>query len=71
MNDLIFEWRKTEAIQLPSNLALPQFKILGYTLNSCTKKYDTGKLTALFQNTVQVVEADCQVIFRKTLNKNI
>ena len=49
MDDLIFKWRENEAIQLPTNLTLPQFKILGYKLNSCTKKYDTGTIKSLLR----------------------
>ena len=43
MNDLAFFWEEAKAVQLPPKLTLPQFKILGYKLNSCTKKYNTGK----------------------------
>lgn len=43
MKDLIFYWEDNKAVQLPKNLALPQFKIRGYRLNTCTKIYSTGK----------------------------
>ena len=44
MDDLIFQWREKNPIQLPPSLALPQFKILGYKTNTCTQKYITGMM---------------------------
>uniref|UniRef100_A0A3Q3JG62 Glycine receptor, alpha 2 n=2 Tax=Monopterus albus TaxID=43700 RepID=A0A3Q3JG62_MONAL len=48
MNDLIFEWMETAAVQVSEGLTLPQFimreeKELGY----CTKHYNTGKFTCI------------------------
>nr|XP_039264742.1 glycine receptor subunit alpha-2-like isoform X2 [Styela clava] len=47
MKDLIFDWDGPHAVQLPKTLALPQFRIRGYRLNTCTKVYSTGSFTCL------------------------
>ena len=47
MRNLIFEWQKTEPIQLKGTLQLPQFTIKGYRIRKCTKVYNTGSFTCL------------------------
>uniref|UniRef100_H2YGV0 Uncharacterized protein n=1 Tax=Ciona savignyi TaxID=51511 RepID=H2YGV0_CIOSA len=47
MKDLAFQWHETNALQLPPSLTLPQFRILGYKLGSCTKIYNTGSFTCI------------------------
>ncbi|XP_076802242.1 glycine receptor subunit alphaZ1-like isoform X2 [Clavelina lepadiformis] len=47
MNDLVFEWQKEKAVLMADKLLLPQFKILGWKLNSCTKVYDSGSFTCI------------------------
>ena len=47
MRNLIFEWQKTDPIQLKGTLQLPQFTIKGYRIRKCTKVYNTGSFTCL------------------------
>nr|NP_001165353.1 glycine receptor precursor [Ciona intestinalis]BAI66458.1 glycine receptor [Ciona intestinalis] len=47
MRDLAFQWQEDLPVQLPPSLTLPQFRILGYKLGSCTKVYNTGSFTCI------------------------
>ncbi|XP_067899137.1 glycine receptor subunit alphaZ1 [Heterodontus francisci] len=48
MNDLIFEWDKTAAVQVADGLTLPQFILKEEKdLRYCTKHYNTGKFTCI------------------------
>ncbi|XP_070553295.1 glycine receptor subunit alpha-2-like isoform X2 [Ptychodera flava] len=45
--ELIFKWREKEPIQLPADLTLPQFDIIGTRTLSCMKVYNTGNYTCV------------------------
>uniref|UniRef100_A0A8D0GMV7 Glycine receptor alpha 3 n=1 Tax=Sphenodon punctatus TaxID=8508 RepID=A0A8D0GMV7_SPHPU len=48
MNDLIFEWQETGAVQVADGLTLPQFLLKEEKdLSYCTKHYNTGKFTCI------------------------
>ncbi|KYO46177.1 hypothetical protein Y1Q_0021725 [Alligator mississippiensis] len=48
MNDLIFEWQETGAVQVAEGLTLPQFLLKEEKdLCYCTKNYNTGKFTCI------------------------
>ena len=61
MNDLVFEWQKEKAVLMADKLLLPQFKILGWKLNSCTKVYDSGKRLKT-KTTARLFEKYCALI---------
>ncbi|XP_077978858.1 glycine receptor subunit alpha-2-like [Glandiceps talaboti] len=45
--DLLFDWKEVGPVQINEDLELPQFNILGYTTESCTKEYNTGSYTCV------------------------
>ncbi|XP_020668700.1 glycine receptor subunit alpha-1 isoform X2 [Pogona vitticeps] len=48
MNDLIFKWQKSGAVQVADDLTLPQFILKEEKdLRDCTKKYNTGMFTCI------------------------
>jgi hypothetical protein len=51
MDDLIYEWKAEEPVQIVDNLNLPRFKLEHHDTDSCNTKTNTGKLI-LFQKNI-------------------
>ena len=45
MDDLIYEWKAEEPVQIVDNLNLPRFKLEHYDTDSCNTLTNTGMST--------------------------
>ena len=43
IDDLIYEWKTEEPVQIVDNLNLPRFKLEHYDTDSCNTQTNTGK----------------------------
>ena len=44
IDDLIYEWKSEEPVQIVDNLNLPRFKLEHYDTDSCNTQTNTGKV---------------------------
>ena len=50
MDDLIYEWKAEEPVQIVDNLNLPRFKLEHYDTDSCNTLTNTGISILLFDH---------------------
>ena len=48
-DDLIYEWKEDEPVQIIEHLNLPRFKLEHYDTDMCNTKTNTGKVETLHQ----------------------
>ena len=58
--DLMFFWQKpdNEAIDMGVGLELPQFRILGFRTENCTKTYTSGSYTCIKGNSTRLYQTE-------------